>query len=173
LFIPWINQGFIFKNLSEVNMMKKFQSLIVDQTPKTPLIDLNQFSGDLIFFGKSIPENAARVYEPVLNWVTDYILKARPITNLRLNLEYFNTSSVLWLSKIFKALISINEPDYVLFVHLYLPEDDYDEINDFEDIKDAFIPIGDIVQGKIANVGIKLHALDYKGEICKESLVLI
>lgn len=153
--------------------MKEFQSLILDQTPRTPLIDLNQWTGDLIFFGRSIPENAAKVYEPVLTWVTEYILKARPITNLRINLEYFNTSSVLWLSKIFKTLINIKEPDYVLFVHLYLPVNDYDEINDFEDIKDNFIPLEDIVQGKIANIGIKLHALDYKGEICKESLVLI
>lgn len=153
--------------------MKEFQSLILDQTPRTPLIDLNQWTGDLIFFGRSIPENAAKVYEPVLTWVMQYILKARPITNLRINLEYFNTSSVLWLSKIFKALINIKEPDYVLFVHLYLPVNDYDEINDFEDIKDNFIPLEDIVQGKIANIGIKLHALDYKGEICKESLVLI
>ena len=153
--------------------MKEFQNLILDQTPRTPLIDLNQWTGDLIFFGRSIPENAAKVYEPVLTWVSEYILEARPITNLRINLEYFNTSSVLWLSKIFKALITIKEPDHVLFVHLYLPVNDYDEINDFEDIKDNFVPLEDIVQGKIANIGIKLHALDYKGEICKESLVLI
>ena len=165
--------GIINKQLLRVHIMKEFQSLILDQTPKTPMIDLNQFTGDLIFFGKSIPENATKVYEPVLNWVTEYILKARPITNLRINLEYFNTSSLLWLSKIFKALAKINEPDYILFVHLYLPVDDYNEINDFEDIKDTFIPIEGISQNTIPSVGIKLHALDYNGEICKESLVLV
>jgi hypothetical protein len=56
--------------------MKEFQNLILEQTPKTPQIDLNHLSGELIFSGKSIPENAAKVYEPLLNWVTDlhYIL---------------------------------------------------------------------------------------------------
>jgi hypothetical protein len=153
--------------------MKEFQGLIIEQTPKTPQIDLDQLTGDLIFSGRSIPENAAKVYEPVLNWVTEYVLKARPTTNLRLNLEYFNTSSILWLAKIFKVLIRINEPDYVLFVHLYLPIDEYDEMNDFEDVKDAFGPLEDIVQCAISSIGIKLHGIDYKGEIIKETFVFI
>ena len=50
--------------------MKEIQSLFIEQTQKTPQIELNQFTGNLIFSGKSIPENAAKVYEPVLNWVT-------------------------------------------------------------------------------------------------------
>lgn len=153
--------------------MKEFQSLIIEQTPKTPQIDLNQLTGDLIFTGKSIPEHAAKVYEPVLNWVTEYILKARPTTNIRLDLEYFNTASSLWLAKIFKVLIRINEPDYVLIVHLYLPVDEYDEMNEFEDINDAFVPIADIVHGTIPSVGIKLYGTDDKGEIIKETLVFI
>jgi hypothetical protein len=76
----------------------------VEQTPKTPQIDLNQLSGELILSGRSIPENAAKIYEPVLNWVKEYILNARPITNLRLNLEYFNTASMMWLSRIMAVL---------------------------------------------------------------------
>src|SRR5665647_591657 len=99
--------------------MKEFQSLIIEQTVKTPQIDLNQLTGDLIFSGRSIPENAAKVYEPVLLWVTKYILIAKPTTNLRLDLEYFNTASLLWLTKIFKVLMRISEPDYALIVHLY------------------------------------------------------
>jgi hypothetical protein len=147
--------------------------LIIEQTPKTPQIDLNQLTGDLIFCGKSIPENAAKVYEPVLNWVTEYIQKARPTTNLRLNLEYFNTASLLWFAKIIKVLILINEPDYVLILHLYLPIEDYDEINEFEDIKDAFIPITDIFHGAIPSIGIKLYGTDEKGVIIKDTLVFI
>jgi SiaC family regulatory phosphoprotein len=153
--------------------MTELQRLIVEQTVKTPQIDLNQLTGDLIFSGKSIPENAAKVYEPVLNWVAEYILKARPTTNLMLNMEYFNTASVLWLAKIFKVLIRINEPDYILIVHLYLPVDEYDDLNDFDDIKDVFVPIEDIVSGAVSSIGIKLHGIDYKGEIIKETSVFL
>lgn len=153
--------------------MNEFQSLIIEQTPKTPQIDLNQLTGELIFSGKSIPENATKVYEPVFDWVKEYILHARPTTNLRLNLEYFNTASSLWLAKILKALIQINEPDYVLIVHLYLSVEEYDEMRDFEDIKDAFVPITDIFHGAIPSIGIKLHGVDESGKIIKDSLVFI
>jgi hypothetical protein len=153
--------------------MNVLQRLIIEQAPKTPQVDLDQFTGDLIFSGRSIPENAAKVYEPVFNWVTEYVLNPRPTTNLRLNLEYFNTASVLWLAKIFRVLMRINEPDYVLIVHLYVPEGEYDEMNNFEDIIDAFGPIEDISQGTVFSVGIKLHGVDNKGEITKESLVFI
>lgn len=151
----------------------EFHSLIIEQTPKTPQIDLNQLTGDLIFFGKSIPENAAKVYEPVLNWVKEYILKARPTTNLRVNLEYFNTTSSIWLVKILKVLVRINEPDYVLILHLYLPVEEYDEMNEFEDIKDAFSPIENIIHGAIPSIGIKLYGIDDKGVIIKDSLVFL
>jgi hypothetical protein len=153
--------------------MKEIQSLIIEQTPKTPQIDLNQLTGNLIFSGRSIPENAVKVYEPVLNWVTQYVLKARPITNVRLDLEYFNTTSTIWLLKILKVLIRINEPDYVLILHFYLPIDEYDEMNDFDDIKDAFSPIEDILHGTIPSIGIKLYWTDDKGVIVKDVLVFL
>jgi len=147
--------------------------LIIEQTPKTPQIDLNQFTGDIIFFGKSIPENAAKVYEPVLNWVKEYILNANPTTNLRLNLEYYNTATSIWLTKIIKELIRINNPDFTLIMHLYLPLEDYDGINDFDDIKDTFIPISNIDNNPVPCIGIKLYGTDDKGEIIKSTLVFI
>jgi hypothetical protein len=149
------------------------RELIIEETPKTPQIDLNQLTGDLILSGKSIPENAAKVYEPVYNWVTEYISKANPITNLRLNLEYYNTASSIWLTKILKVLIQINEPDYALIIHLYLPIEDYDELNDFDDIKDAFLPLSHIDHTAIPSIGIKLYGIDDDGEIIKDTLVFI
>jgi hypothetical protein len=151
-------------------MMKE---LTIEQTPKTPQIDLNQLTGDLIFSGKSIPENAAKVYEPVLNWTTKYVLKACPTTNLRLNMEYYNTASLIWLTKILRVLIQIDNPDYALIIHLYLPIEDYDEMNDFEDIKDSFLPISYIDQIAVLSIGIKLYGIDDNGSIIKETLVFI
>jgi hypothetical protein len=147
--------------------------LIIEQTPKTPQIDLNHFTGDLIFTGRSVPENAAKVYEPVLNWVKEYIQKANPTTNLRLNLEYYNTATSIWLTKIIKELFQINVPDFTLIVHLYLPIEDYNELNDFNDIKDAFLPIANIAYSAIPCIGIKLYGIDDNGEIIKDTLILI
>lgn len=153
--------------------MKDYQSLIIQETPKTPHIELNPITGDFIFSGRSIPENAARVYEPILNWVSEYILDARPTTNLRLNMEYFNTSSSLWLAKILKVLVRIKEPDYVLIIHLYLPLDEFDDMKEFDDIKDVFFPIADIFQYAIPSIGIKLYGTNEQEQIVKDKMVFI
>jgi hypothetical protein len=147
--------------------------LIIEQTPKTPQIDLNQLSGDLLFYGRSIPENATKLYEPVLNWIAEYILTASPTTNLRLDLEYFNTASSIYLAKMLKVLTRIKVPEYVLIIHLYFPVEEFNEMNDFEDINDAFSPITDIFHDAITSIGIKLYAKDDKGEIIKTRLVFI
>jgi hypothetical protein len=150
--------------------MKEFQ-LIVEETSKTPEINLNQRTGEFILSGKSIPENAAKVYEPVLNWVSDYIQHARPTTNFRINLEYFNTASSIWIAKIVKELLKIKEPDYVLIMHLYVPLEDYDEMKEFDDLKEAFAPVTDILQGATLSTGIKLYGLDDDGKILKDTLI--
>jgi hypothetical protein len=149
----------------------ELQNLIIETTPKTPQIDLNQLTGELIFSGKSIPENAAKVYEPAFNWVQSYILNARLVTNCRFNMEYYNTASSLWLAKILKVLININDPHSVLIIHIYLPLEDYEDIEEFGDIKDAFSPLSDILQGSIPSIGIKLYGTDDGGNLIKDTLV--
>jgi len=149
------------------------KELIIEQTPKTPQIDLNQLTGDLLFYGRSIPENATKLYEPVLNWVTEYIPEANPTTNLRLDLEYFNTASSIYLAKILRVLSQINVPEYVLIIHLYFPVEEFNEMNAFEDIYDAFSPITDIYNNATISIGIKLYAKDEKGEILKTRLAFI
>src|SRR5659263_67579 len=100
--------------------MNDFRNLTIEKTLKTPQIELNYSSGELSMAGKSLPENAGKIYEPVLNWVIKYALDPKPVTNLRLSLEYFNTSSLLWISKIVKALTRIKNEEYQLLVHLYI-----------------------------------------------------
>ena len=153
--------------------MKEFQSILIEQTPRTPQIDLNRFTGELVFSGKSIPENANKVYEPVFNWVSEYILNARPTTNIRLNLEYFNTATSLWLAKILKVLIQIKQTEYIIILHLYLEIDDYEDIEDFGDIIDVFGPIAGIFQQSIPGIGIKIYGTDDEGKIIKDKLVYI
>jgi hypothetical protein len=151
-------------------MMKQ---LIIEQTPKTPQIELNQLTGELLFYGRSIPENATKLYEPVLNWATEYVSKACPTTNLRLDLEYFNTASSIYLAKMLRILTRIKAPEYVLIIHLYFPVEEFNAMNAFEDIYDAFSPVTDIFHDAKAIIGIKLYAKTVGGEIVKTRLVFI
>jgi hypothetical protein len=105
-------------------------------------------------------------------WVTEYVKVSKRTTNLRLNLDYFNTASAIWLSKIVSTLSKIENPESILFIHLYFDIEDYDSM-DVEDIKDALIPFIDIINNATISIGIKLYGSDEKGAIIKESMVLI
>jgi hypothetical protein len=153
--------------------MKEFNNLYVEQTPKTPQVDLNQFTGELILYGKSIPENAAKVYEPVFSWVSEYIHNPRSTTNFRINLEYFNTSSSIWLVKILKVLIQIKNPDYVLILHIYIPLEDFEDMEESGDLKEAFSPISDILYDAVVSIGIKVYGIDDQEKILKDKLIFI
>jgi len=140
--------------------MEKLTDLIIEKTPKTPQIELKYSSGELSLTGRSLPENATRLYEPVLNWINQYVIQPQPVTNLRLRVEYFNTSSSLWISKIMKTLTRINNPDYRLMVHIYIPLEEYDDMKLYPDARDSFSPITDILQDSIPEVSLKLYATD-------------
>jgi len=150
--------------------MKELKNLFVEQSDKTPLVDLNFMSGELILAGKSIPINAPRIFEPILDWVNEYVKNPKQTTNLRLNLEYFNTASSIWIAKIVKALTSISKPECVLILHIYFPVEDFDDI---DDIKDDLSPVIDVVSNATVSVGLKIYGTDDTGKVLKESMIFI
>ena len=112
------------------------------------------------------------MYEPLFLWVNEYAKKAKPITNLRLNLEYFNTASSIWLAKIVKSLSKIKNSDSVLFIHLYFNVEEYDSM-ETEDLRDALSPVIDIINTTKISIGVKIYGTNDNGDILKESLVLV
>ncbi|MDY0098388.1 MAG: SiaC family regulatory phosphoprotein [Bacteroidales bacterium] len=150
--------------------MKELKNLLIEATDKTPLIDLNYLSGELILSGRSIPINAPRIFEPVLEWTNEYVRNPRQTTNLRLNLEYFNTASSIWLAKIIKSLSSIEAPDCIFILHVYFPVEDFDNI---DDIKDDLSPIIDVIGNVTVSVGLKIYGTNGDGKVVKESMIFI
>jgi hypothetical protein len=147
-------------------------NVFIEPTPKTPQVDFNHITGELILAGKSIPENPAKIYDDLLKWTHEYVKNPRQTTNLRLNIEYFNTASVIWVAKIVKALCTIDDQDRSLFIHLYFDIEEFDSM-ETEDVKEALGPVMDVVGTPNINLGIKLYGTNANGEILKETLVLI
>jgi len=150
----------------------ELKSIFIESTNKTPQVDFNHLSGELILSGKSIPENPAKIYDNLLTWTHEYVKNPRPTTNLRLNIEYFNTASVIWVAKIVKALCTINDPEKSLFIHLYFDIEEFDSM-EIDDVREALGPVIDVVGNPNINLGIKLYGTDENGEILKETMVLI
>jgi len=150
----------------------ELKNLYIEPGSKTPQIDLNSLSGELIFSGRSIPENAAKIYEDVLKWVSLYTANPKRTTNLRLNLEYYNTASTIWIAKIVKALCTIKESEFTVIIHLYFNIEEFDAM-EAEDLKDELSPIIDMIGITTVSLGIKIYGTDDDGHVLKESMVLI
>lgn len=113
--------------------MKNFK---IESTSKTPEIDFNFESGELLVSGISIPENAIEFYTPAVEWLMTYVVKPQHKTVLSLKLTYLNTSSLQFLYDALKELDSVVEPDLVE-INWYFAKEDEDMKETGEDFKEV------------------------------------
>jgi len=68
------------------------EELRISPTKNTPEIILNP-QGIIRIKGRSIHENVTDFFEPVEDWISEYITVPAEITSVDMNLEYFNSAS--------------------------------------------------------------------------------
>jgi len=94
-------------------------------TNKTPEVNFDYEQGLLELKGRSVPEVYYLFYNPLVNWVKEYIKNPQDITTLNVNLEYLNSGSITALYDIFHLLSKIPEQGKEVIVNWY-----YEEIDD-------------------------------------------
>jgi hypothetical protein len=151
--------------------MSEIKHIFTEGTSKTPQVDFNPLTGDLILSGRSIPENAAKIYDPLLLWISEYVKSPRKVTNLRLNLDYFNSASIIWIAKLVKALGKIEKEESAIYIHIYFDLEDYDEMDE-EDLKHYIGALVDYIGDVKISIGVKIYGTDDNGKIIKESTIL-
>ena len=118
----------------------------MEGSDKTPSINLDVESGEMEFSGKSIPENSADLYEPVLEWIDKYIENPAENTTFVVKLEYFNTSSSKYLLEIFRKFEELFKTGKKVAVQWYYELEDEDMQESGDDFRDILkIPVELIV----------------------------
>ena len=92
---------------------------------KSPSILFNP-NGNLKIWGRSLPENALEIYNPIFNWLDQYKGNPNKQTSVEVKLEYFNTTSSKLIYEIFKKFEEINSTDNEISVKWYYESDDPD-----------------------------------------------
>jgi hypothetical protein len=69
-------------------------SLRIKATEDTPEVNFNKDSGEFSLNGRSLPEDAFEFYRPVKAWLKEYIKQPNNNSDLKISLDYFNSSSV-------------------------------------------------------------------------------
>lgn len=122
--------------------MKKFE---LQETKFSPHILLDKENNILSLKGRSIPNNASELYQPVINWLIDYKNEPNQNTTLEIQLEYFNTSTHKFLVEMLTIVEQIEKSDK-LIKWIYEKEDDDlleigKRLKGYLDLDFEFIPI--------------------------------
>jgi hypothetical protein len=94
----------------------------LEGTEDTPKIILDKDKGLFEISGRSLPEDAAEFYAPILEWLDKYQSAPNPETNFLFKLEYFNTASSKLILDILSKLDNIAGTRVTWYYH----EDDED-----------------------------------------------
>jgi hypothetical protein len=96
--------------------------LNLEGTEDTPKIILDSKNGIFEISGRSLPEDTAEFYGPVLEWLERYGEGPNPETKFVFKLEYFNTASSKLILDILSKLEDVDNSK----VMWYYNEDDED-----------------------------------------------
>jgi hypothetical protein len=101
-------------------------NLLIASTKKTPEVIFTT-DGRLKISGRSIPEDPAKFYDELFEWVYFYCQEPGETTTVDIELEYFNSGSSKALLHILRALVDVNKKDgKKLSINWYYEEGDDD-----------------------------------------------
>lgn len=102
------------------------ENLTIKATDDTPEVSFDA-SGTMVLSGRSLPEDAASFYNPLLQWLSDYgkLGLTNPVV-FDMKLEYFNTASSKMLLDLFNELETVAKSGADTLVRWYYPEGDDD-----------------------------------------------
>lgn len=122
------------------------RNLQITETAKSPLINLDCENGFLEIRGRSIIENTFAFYEPVFKELSEYVANPLDCTVVHLALDYYNTSSQIWIYNILKELNKINDiPGKKIEIIWYYSDSDLLEAGkDFQNVSKVPITLREI-----------------------------
>lgn len=104
----------------------------------TPNVILDAENNIFEISGRSLPEDVAAFYEPIIDWLDEYAENPNSKTVFDFKLEYFNTASSKLLLDVLLKLEDMVDDGKDVLVRWHYPDDD-------EDMEEAGEEYADIV----------------------------
>jgi hypothetical protein len=114
------------------------ETIKIQGTEDTPKVILDKDKETMEISGRSLPEDVASFYDPILSWLDEYAASPNKKTVFNFKLVYFNTASSKLLLDILMKLEEIHEAGNDVLIRWHYPEDD-------EDMEEAGEEYADIV----------------------------
>ena len=78
--------------------------LLIEGKTSSPKVDFNPTNGILKIIGRSIPENPVKFYQPIEDWICEFINTNPKDILLNIHLDYLNTHSTECILILMKKL---------------------------------------------------------------------
>ncbi len=115
------------------------QAIKIKGSDDTPNVILDKDNSIFEISGRSLPEDVAAFYEPILEWLDEYAETPLDKTVFNFKLEYFNTASSKLLLDVLLKLEDMFDDGKEILVRWHFPDDD-------EDMEEAGEEYADIVE---------------------------
>lgn len=113
-------------------------ALNIKGTNKSPSVTCVAENGFIEISGMSYAEDAFAFYEPIFNWLNDYLKIIAPVTEFNMKVKYFNTSSVKCIFDIMEVLSTWSKQGHKVKINWYYDSED-------EEMKDTGENFGNIL----------------------------
>jgi Domain of unknown function (DUF1987). len=117
-------------------------------TDDTPTVTLDAANGIFEISGRSLPEDVAAFYNPLIEWLDAYSQSPNAKTVFDFKLAYFNTASSKMILDILMKLEDLQNNGHEVLAKWYYDEDD-------EDMKEAGEEYADIVDVTFEQIAIQ------------------
>lgn len=100
------------------------EKVVIEKTAKSPTIVLED--GLIQFSGRSIPEDATKIFRPAMEWIKKYANNAAQKTTILFNFDYLDTASSKCVFDILKIVDDIYTSGNDVEINWYYEEGDDD-----------------------------------------------
>jgi len=126
------------------------KDLKLSATNSTPEVLFSPKSGTFQIKGRSYPENVLSFFQPVIDWLAEYIKEPNDITEFDFYLEYFNSSSARLFVEIIIQLEEIIKTGKKVYVKWYYNSNDKLMKERGEEIKNVVYLPFEVVENNIS-----------------------
>lgn len=110
------------------------ENLIILPSKSTLSVNFNAKYGILDLSGSSYPDNSSEFFQPLYNWIEQYIKEVNRPIELNFRINYFNTSSSKCLYKLLSILQKYFQNEGQVSVTWHYNEGDDDILDAFKEL---------------------------------------
>jgi hypothetical protein len=98
--------------------------LLIEKTYSTPAVKFDPQNKVLWIEGRSIPENPADFYDPIVEWLKKYFREQKNKLEISIKLDYINSGSSKSILTLLKTLKTYTDNGAICNINWHYEEDD-------------------------------------------------